>query len=173
MLLLTTACASSFNTKSTSNYLPQQVESFSSVDPHLQARAIGEAEAKRSRGQRVWCVPFARTASGVNISGNAATWWSGARGEYSRGQKPSPGSVMVFSSSRAMPMGHVAVVSEIVSSRTIRVNHANWNRNQISLGMKVVDVSASNDWSSVRVENQPGTLGRVNPVSGFIYPGQT
>jgi len=33
----------------------------------------------------------------------------------------------------------------------------------------VVDVSAEGDWSEVRVANADGTLGRVNPVYGFIY----
>ena len=38
------------------------------------------------------------------------------------------------------------------------------------LGMAVMDVSDAGDWSAVRVEGSPGVTGRVNPVSGFIYP---
>ena len=33
----------------------------------------------------------------------------------------------------------------------------------------VVDVSAKGDWSAVKVANAGGTLGRVNPINGFIY----
>lgn len=134
--------------------------------------AVAEAQAKRSRGERVWCVPFARTLSGVALRGNAKTWWSAAKGLYRRGAEPSVGAVMVFSGSKKMPMGHVAVVSQVVDDREILIDHANWKRNRISLGMRVVDVSDAGDWSAVRVEGDPGVLGRVNPVSGFIYPGE-
>jgi surface antigen len=69
-----------------------------------------------------------------------------------------------------MPQGHVAVVSEVVSERKVLVDHANWHRNKISLGMAVIDVSKKNDWSRVRVESVPGTFGSVYPVKGFILP---
>ena len=36
--------------------------------------------------------------------------------------------------------------------------------------MAVVDVSEDNDWSAVRVESFKGSLGRVYPIDGFIYP---
>lgn len=132
--------------------------------------ATAEAKQKRARGERVWCVPFARTASGVDIRGNAKTWWAAAAGRYDRGSEPAVGAVMVFSGSRKMPMGHVAVVSGLVDERTILIDHANWKRNKVSLGMVVRDVSDAGDWSAVRVEGDPGVVGRVNPVSGFIYP---
>lgn len=134
------------------------------------ALAVAEAKAMRAAGKRVWCVPFARTATGVDIRGNAETWWAAAAGRYDRGAEPQVGAVMVFAGSRKMPMGHVAVVADIVSERTIRIDHANWKRNQISLGMVVHDVSDAGDWSAVRVEGDPGVVGRVNPVAGFIYP---
>ena len=134
------------------------------------AMATAEVKQKRARGERVWCVPFARTASGVQIKGNAKTWWAAAEGRYDRGDQPVVGAVMVFSGSRKMPMGHVAVVAEVVNERVILIDHANWKRNQISLGMAVTDVSEAGDWSAVRVEGTPGVVGRVNPVSGFIYP---
>ena len=132
--------------------------------------ARAEATQKRARGERVWCVPFARTASGVAIKGNAKTWWAAAEGHYRRGDEPEVGAVMVFSGSRKMPMGHVAVVAGVVSDRVILIDHANWKRNKVSLGMAVTDVSEAGDWSAVRVEGTPGVVGRVNPVSGFIYP---
>jgi hypothetical protein len=134
------------------------------------ALATAEVKQKRARGERVWCVPFARTASGVQIKGNAKTWWDAAAGRYRRGDEPEVGAVMVFSGSRKMPMGHVAVVAEVVSDRVILIDHANWKRNKVSLGMVVRDVSDAGDWSAVRVEGDPGVVGRVNPVSGFIYP---
>lgn len=132
--------------------------------------AMAEAKQKRARGERVWCVPFARTAAGVDIRGNAKTWWAAAAGRYARGHEPAVGAVMVFSGSRKMPLGHVAVVSQMVDDRTVLVDHANWKRNKVSLGMAVIDVSEAGDWSAVRVEGDPGVVGRVNPVSGFIYP---
>ena len=134
------------------------------------AMATAEVKQKRARGERVWCVPFARTASGVGIKGNAKTWWAAAEGHYRRGDEPEVGAVMVFSGSRKMPMGHVAVVAGVVSDRVILIDHANWKRNQFSVGMAVTDVSEAGDWSAVRVEGTPGVVGRVNPVSGFIYP---
>lgn len=140
------------------------------IDPVRSAQAVAEAQAKRARGERVWCVPFARTLSGVEIRGNAGTWWNAAKGVYERGQEPEVGAVMAFSSTRKMPMGHVAVVSEVVSPREVLIDHANWKRNQVSLKMAVVDVSDSNDWSKVRVEYSDDSFGRVYPVAGFIYP---
>ncbi len=59
---------------------------------------------------------------------------AGAKGVYDRGAEPEVGAVMVFSGTRKLPMGHVAVVSKIVSDREILIDHANWKRNQVSLG---------------------------------------
>lgn len=123
------------------------------------------------------CVPFARAASGIDIRGNARDWWAAAEGRYERGQTPRVGAVMHFSGTRAMPIGHVAVVAAIVSDRELLIDHANWSpingrRGQIERGVRAVDVSANGDWSSVRIWYAPiGDLGlRANPVSGFIYP---
>ncbi|MFG6080386.1 hypothetical protein ACEUZ9_000937 [Paracoccus litorisediminis] len=33
--------------------------------------AIHEVEAKQRRGEKVWCVPFARRASGIDLQGDA------------------------------------------------------------------------------------------------------
>jgi len=130
--------------------------------------AVAEQVAAPKKG-RIWCVPFARAVTGIEIKGNAATWWKQAADRYARGQEPQVGAVMNFRASRAMPMGHVAVVSKIVSEREILVDQANWERNRITEDTLVVDVSAKNDWSEVRVANSGGTLGRTNPVYGFIY----
>lgn len=134
--------------------------------------AVAEVQAKRARGQRVWCVPFARMASGIEIRGNARTWWAAAEGRYARGRTPQKGAVMVFAGMRGMPHGHVAVVAEVVSDREIRLDHANWTRNRVTLGHLARDVSEKGDWSRVQLESAPGRFGRTNPVHGFIYPGE-
>lgn len=140
------------------------------IDPARLAFAMREAESLRSRGARVWCVPFARNLSGVEIRGNARTWWKQAQGRFEVGKTPEVGAVMAFSATRSMPLGHVAVVSEVVDDRTLRIDHANWHRNKVSLGMAVIDVSDKNDWSRVRVETNPGAFGSVYPINGFIHP---
>jgi hypothetical protein len=164
LLLLCAACSRPVPTLSTQS--PR-----AGLDPARQALALSEAKALRAKGERVWCVPFARNASGVQIRGNAETWWSKARGIYDRGAAPEVGAVMAFKPTGGMPMGHVAVVSRIVSSREVLVDHANWHRNQVSLRMPVIDVSERNDWSEVRVKSQPTAFGGVYPINGFIYPG--
>ena len=124
------------------------------------------------------CVPFARAESGVEIRGNAKTWWAQAAGEYDRGQEPRKGAVMAFAGTGGMPLGHVAVVKKVVSDREILIDHANWSpingrRGQIERNVRVIDVSDKGDWSMVRVWYAPiGDLGlRANPVQGFIYAG--
>jgi surface antigen len=121
------------------------------------------------------CAPFAREVSGINIHGNAGTWWAQADGVYDRGHEPRVGAVMVLASSRAMPVGHVAMVSKVVSEREVLLTHANWSyRGGIERDVRAIDVSEAGDWSEVRVWYAPiGDLGlRANPVSGFIYPEQ-
>jgi len=75
-----------------------------------------------------------------------------------------------------MRSGHVAVVSEVVSERVIKVTHANWSpingrRGQIERDVEVRDVSPANDWSKVRVWYAPvADLGTgAYPTNGFIY----
>jgi surface antigen len=163
-LLFLTACGDTITKSSMSAPAP------SSFNPMLQSQAISEAKEKQARGARVWCVPFARTASGVDLKGNAGTWWRAAQGVYYRGKSPEPGAVMVFAPHSSSRLGHVAVVSEVVSERKVLLDHANWHRNKISLKMPVIDVSENNDWSRVRVEGTPGVLGNPRPVHGFVYP---
>ncbi|MCO6382144.1 CHAP domain-containing protein [Oceanicola sp. 502str15] len=165
-LLLTAACGAQRTTETFSTMTAPQLK------PGLLDHAISEARSLRARGARVWCVPFARNASGVEIRGNANTWWGSAHGTYARGRTPQVGAVMAFSGTRKLPMGHVAVVSKVISDREIEINHANWKRNQISLGMSVIDISEQNDWSSVKVQSQPNAYGRAYPIDGFIYPVQ-
>jgi surface antigen len=122
------------------------------------------------------CVPFAREASGIQIFGNARTWWGQADGRYARGSAPQIGAVMAFRPTRAMPIGHVATVSQIVSNREVLISHANWSlingrRGQIERNVRVIDVSDAGDWSKVRVWYAPlRDLGTSTyPLFGFIY----
>lgn len=118
------------------------------------------------------CAPFARQVSGIEIYGNANTWWGQAEGRYARGHQPRVGAVLAFASSRSMPVGHVAMVSKVVSDREVLLTHANWSyRGDIERDVRAVDVSANNDWTDVRVWYGPiGGLGtRSNPANGFIY----
>ncbi|EEE38833.1 chap [Rhodobacteraceae bacterium KLH11] len=140
------------------------------LNPERQFMALQEVSKKHARGHRVWCVPYARNLSGIEIRGNAKDWWGKARNMFERGNEPVVGAVMSFRATRGMPLGHVAVVSNVVSEREVIINHANWHRNKVSLKMGVKDVSKNNDWTLVRVESQPGRYGSHYPVNGFIYP---
>jgi surface antigen len=62
----------------------------------------------------------------LDLRGNAKTWWKVAKCVYGRGVEPKIGALMRFAGSRAMPLGHVAVVSKVVSKRKILLDHANW-----------------------------------------------
>lgn len=122
------------------------------------------------------CVPFARDRSGVQIYGDARTWWEQAAGRYRRGTRPRPGAVMTFRPTGTMVLGHVATVARVIDSRTVLLDHANWSpidgrRGQVERGVKAVDVSPGNDWSQVRVWYAPlQDLGTTAwPVAGFIY----
>ncbi|MFM5917428.1 MAG: CHAP domain-containing protein [Novosphingobium sp.] len=125
------------------------------------------------------CVPYARQVSGINIHGDAWTWWDQAEGRYARGFLPKVGAVMALRPHGNSHLGHVAAVSRIVDSRTILIRHANWSpingrRGQIEDNVKVIDVSPANDWSQVRVWYAPiqALGGSVWPVQGFIYSGK-
>lgn len=125
------------------------------------------------------CVPFARDTSGIQIYGDAHTWWGQANGKYERGNVPVKGAVVAFKPHGAMQLGHVATITRIVDSRTVLISHANWStingrRGQIERNVKMVDVSQGNDWSVVRVWYTPiGALGGSSyPIHGFIYSGK-
>jgi hypothetical protein len=121
--------------------------------------------------RHVYCVEFARLASGIALFGDAKTWWDQARVQYAQIANPAPGAVMVFASRRSMRSGHVAVVKKVVSSRQVLVDHANWGRDgRIYLNAPVVDVSPNNDWSMVKVWNtKANTMGTTAySLKGFI-----
>lgn len=125
------------------------------------------------------CVPYARAISGIEIYGDAHTWWNKAKGRYERGKQPRVGAILSFKSHGASRLGHISAVRAIVDDRTILVSHANWStingtRGHIEDDVQVVDVSKKNDWSHVKVWYQPiGALGGTTyPINGFIYPEQ-
>ena len=113
----------------------------------------GTSAASGEPGPRVisQCVPFARAVADVPIYGNAADWWSAAAGRYARSAAPQVGSVLVFRRTSRLPYGHVAVVSEVLSSRRILLTHANWVPNHVNQDVLSIDVSPNNDWSQVKV----------------------
>ncbi|MBX3595478.1 MAG: CHAP domain-containing protein [Sphingomonas sp.] len=122
------------------------------------------------------CVPFARAVSGIQIWGDAWTWWSQADGRYQRGQQPEVGAVVAFAKSRPLPLGHVAVVSRVIEPRVVMVTHANWSRQNGERGhveqdVTLFDVSPTGDWSAVKVwyRDSRGLGSTVYPVNGFIY----
>ncbi len=123
------------------------------------------------------CARFAREFSGIEIRGDAWTWWSQAEGRYARGNRPKVGAVMSFTPSGPMRLGHVATVTRVLGDREVAVTHANWSpingtRGQIERDVLIRDVSENNDWSQVRVWYAPiADLGTTAwPVDGFIYP---
>jgi hypothetical protein len=124
---------------------------------------------------RMQCVTYARAVTGLDLKGDAWRWWRAADGRYERGSEPSAYAVLVLSKGVRLSRGHVAVVREILDSRRIRVDHANWNNDErIVKDMLVVDVSAANDWTEVRFWNEKAdSWGNVYLAYGFIYPQGT
>ena len=124
----------------------------------------------------VQCVPYARQSSGINLYGDAHTWWPQAQQKgYVCGPYPTPGAVLVLSKTSTMHYGHLAVVKRLINNREIDVTHSNWgsdwaSRRIIYESMRVQDISAANDWSMVRFWNHKvKAFGFPYAVSGFIY----
>ena len=131
------------------------------------------------QGSLIQCVTYARQVSGIDIMGDAWSWWDGASGKYDRGHQPRFMAVLVLSRTQRLKLGHLAVVMDIVGSRQIRVSHANFGSDPVSRrviydSMPVADVSPDNDWSLVRFWNyQAQAWVILYPASGFIYPEKT
>ena len=141
------------------------------------AAVLAFAAAGQTQAENYWqCVPFARMTSGIEIFGDAWTWWQQAAGKYAQGFSPKAGAVLVFKPNGVMTKGHVAVVSQVLTDRVIQVNHANWSiiggeRGQVERDVTVIDVSKAGDWSLVKVWFDPSRdLGKTTyPTYGFIY----
>lgn len=134
------------------------------------------SEQSRSSSPYLQCVTFVRQVTGMQIFGDAWTWWEKATGKYDEGHAPKPGAVLVFRSQGKMKLGHVAVVSQVITDRYIQVNHANWSpvaghRGRVEENVNVLDVSDKGDWSKVKVWYGPlNDLGTtVYSTYGFIY----
>ena len=143
----------------------------------LVAGLVALAPLSSAVADRYWqCVPFARLVSGIQIFGDAHTWWRQTVGRYETGVTPRAGSVLCFKPSGAMTLGHVAVVSQVLTDRVIQITHANWSRiggarGQIERDVTVIDVSPAGDWSRVKVWYDPvRDIGSSTyPTYGFIY----
>jgi hypothetical protein len=138
--------------------------------PPLQADLL-TAPSIETTLHHFYCVEYARLRSGVQIFGDAKTWWQRARNIYAEFTQPETDAVMVFAGNKRIARGHLAVVTRIVSPREIRVDQANWqNHGEIDRYTPVLDVSANNDWSKVRVwDMRSGQFGvRTYPIKGFI-----
>ena len=131
----------------------------------LTALAPGSAQAQM-------CVRYARQLTGFNIQGDAWSWWQNSAGRYQHGMRPVEGSVLVFRRTGRLHYGHVSTVSRVIDRRTILVDHSWLEGYVLHRGMKVVDTSPNNNWSSVKVWHEPSdNLGiRTYPTFGFIYP---
>jgi surface antigen len=123
------------------------------------------------------CVPFARLLSGIQIFGDAWTWWQQAAGKYETGFQPKAGAVLCFKPTARMRLGHVAVVSQVLTDRVIQITHANWSpiegsRGKVEKDVTIIDVSARGDWSEVKVWYDPNRDlgGSTYATHGFIYP---
>ncbi len=142
---------------------------------HASLSGRSSGDSGYSGGGGIQCVTFARSDSGIELSGNARDWWGNAAGVYQRGSRPEAGSVLNFRANGSMRMGHVAVVDQVVDGRTLIIDHANWGgpgavRGGVSRNISVVDVSPANDWSAVRVAlGHSGEYGSIYPTYGFIY----
>ena len=144
--------------------------------PRLPVVAAITAPSVETPLRRLFCVEYARMRSGLAVFGDAKHWWERAKNLYARLPHPVEEAVMVFTGSKRLKRGHVAVVTDIVSPRQIIVDQANWqNKGEIDHATPVLDVSAGNDWSLVRVwdmrSNGFGT--HVYAISGFIAKGMT
>ena len=141
-------------------------------DPALTLAALAEQARIVDGDTALQCVTYARAVSGIELFGNAGTWWRAAEGRYERSRRPAPDAVMVFRATRAS-VGHLAVVTQVVGPRLVVASHANWlNNGRIHEGTPIQDVSARGDWSAVRVWHTPSaSWGRTRyAVAGFVLP---
>ena len=141
------------------------------VPPAVAAAAVPPKPSIETPLHRLFCVEYARMRSGLAVFGDAKHWWERAKNTYARLSHPVEEAVMVFSGSKRLKRGHVAVVTNIVSPRQVIVDQANWqNHGEIDHATPVLDVSADNDWSKVRVwDMRSGQFGtHVYAISGFI-----
>lgn len=150
-----------------------------SVAPAVASEAPNPDGIHPYQGELMQCVPYAREVSGIDITGDAWSWWDAAEGKYERGHQPRFMAVLVLSRTDRLKLGHVAVVVDVLGPREIRVTHANFGSDPVSRrivydSMPAIDVSVANDWSLMRFWNyQAKAWGITYEASGFIYPEKT
>ncbi len=126
---------------------------------------------------RIDDVAYVKSVTGIAIPGEAWSWWDGSNGRYARGHRPIPSAVLVFRQQQNLPVGHLAIVTRVLSSREVRISHADWastwaTRGRITGNVPVLDVSRTNDWTQVRLWYADiGTVERVYDTYGFVYGG--
>src|SRR6185369_11390348 len=141
------------------------------------AVAIAFTPSAGAMAETYWqCVPFARLISGIQIFGDARTWWNQAVGRYETGFTPKTGAVLCFKPTERMKLGHVAVVSQVLTDRIVQITHANWSpiegsRGKVEKDVTLVDVSPEGNWSEVKVWYDPNRDlgGSTYATYGFIY----
>ena len=116
------------------------------------------------------CVPYARLAPASVFSATPIHGGTRPAGRYARGKAAGgrlrPGAAQ----DQSAAYGHVAVVTQRVNPREIRIDHANWQRGAVITGMPVIDVSPANDWTQLRFWNKDARMwGAIYPAEGFIY----
>jgi hypothetical protein len=121
--------------------------------------------ATATKAHAAACVFWARQLTDMSLRGDAWQWWDAAAGRYDRGGTPTPGSVLVFKRARSLSRGHVSTVSRVIDRRTVEVDHSWLTDNRLYRAMRVVDVSARNDWTEVRVWHP-----RINDLGSTVYP---
>ena len=92
------------------------------------------------------------------------------------GFQPKTGAVLCFKPTQRMRLGHVAVVSQVLTDRIVQITHANWSpiegsRGKVEKDVTLVDVSPEGNWSQVKVWYDPSRDlgGSTYPTYGFIY----
>ena len=85
--------------------------------------------------------------------------------------------MLCFKPTERMRLGHVAVVSQIITERVVQITHAtgspiDGSRGKVEKDVTIVDVSPDGDWSQVKVWYDPSRDlgGSTYPTHGFIYP---
>lgn len=109
-------------------------------------RSTTQSASPAVRSGQGQCVSYVHVHSNFRIQANAYMWWARAAGIHSCGSAPEVGSVLSFRSAQGMPLGHVALVSRVIDSREIEIDHNNWLGVGRVLGASVIDVSPRNDW---------------------------
>jgi surface antigen len=152
-----------------SGYRHESYIHYASYHEHVRREHYRYVSA-RYRHSYLQCVPYAREISHIDLSGDAFLWWAEAAGRYARGNAPAEGAVLNFRAIGRMPLGHVAVVTAVIDSRTILTTQANWIPGTITNDVTMQDVSPNNDWSEVEVElGDSSRWGAPYPTYGFIY----